>query len=243
MKPVIGITPDFEEENDKVASHDGGSRYFLWERYAASVEQGGGIPLILPYLQESGDMAILMDRLDGLIVTGGAFDVDPTYYGESWTVPQGLVKHMRTRFEMDITLEALRRDLAVLGICGGEQNLNVALGGSLYQDILQQVDGAMDHERKRLEEPLHDVAVTPGTLLHGIVRESLIRVNSSHHQAVRELGDGLRVNARSDDGIIEGIESTRHRFVLGVQWHPEALSYSSSGCRRIFEAFVAAAAK
>jgi len=243
MKPVIGVTPDFDDGGGKGGSGLEGPRYFLWERYAASVERGGGIPLMLPYALEPQEISILLDRLDGLIVTGGAFDVDPAYYGESWSVPQGVVKDRRTRFEMAATLEALRRDLPLLGICGGEQNLNVALGGSLYQDILQQVDGALDHERKRLDDPLHEVVLTPDTLLHGLVGESLIRVNSSHHQAVKKLGDGLQVNARSRDGIIEGIESIRHRFVLGVQWHPESQSESSPGCRRIFESFVAAAAK
>jgi putative glutamine amidotransferase len=243
MIPIIGITPDFDDGTQPGGERGSEPRYFLYERYVASVEQAGGVPLILPYVTDLAAVSRLLGRVDGLIITGGAFDVDPAYYGEAWQVPQGVVKTARTRFEMAVTLEALRRDMPLLGICGGEQNLNVVLKGTLYQDILEQVPGANNHERKDTDDPLHQITLVPGTLLHKIVGEASMRVNSSHHQAVRELGEGLRVNARSEDGIIEGIESSVHRFVVGVQWHPETLAGTGRGSRRIFEALVHEAGK
>lgn len=235
MKPLIGITPDFQEPEDAE------KRYFLYERYPLAVSRAGGVPLILPFVEEPGEVALIFDRIDGLMITGGAFDIDPAHYGEQWAVKEGCVKEVRTRCEMAMAREALRRDLPVLGICGGEQTINVILRGTLYQDILSQKEGAFDHERKEeTGDAFHSVAITPGTLLHRIVGEEVLRVNSSHHQAVREAGDGVVVNARAEDGVIEGIESIRHTFVLGVQWHPECLIETDSADRCILEALVGA---
>ncbi len=233
MGPMIGLTADFDDAG--AAAKD--RRYFLHERYAAAVEAGGGVPLILPYVETPEGVARLLERLDGLIVTGGNFDIDPSYYGEGSQATPRTIKARRTGFEMEITRRALARDMPLLGICGGEQNLNVLLGGSLYQDIREQVPGALNHERKGEAEPLHPVTVAPDTLLQSIVGTVTLHVNSSHHQAVKRPGEGLRVNARSEDGIIEGIESPAHRFVLGVQWHPE----SSPDGVPIFRALVDAA--
>ncbi|NOY53988.1 MAG: gamma-glutamyl-gamma-aminobutyrate hydrolase family protein [Deltaproteobacteria bacterium] len=237
MKPAIGITPDFEERGEKKA---GG--YFLYERYVTAVEEAGGIPLILPYVS-TGEVPRLVDRIDGLIVTGGAFDIDPVLYGEVWSVTEGKVKDRRTAFEMEITRLALVADLPLLGICGGEQLLNVLFGGSLYQDILEQVAGAMNHERKKEQDPLHTIEVVSGTLLSSIVGRPRLPVNSSHHQSVRKLGEGLIVNARAEDGVVEGIESGRHRFALGVQWHPELIAGEGDGKAKIIKALVGEAAR
>ncbi len=236
MKPVIGITPDFEE-----ATGEREGRYLLYERYAAAVEEAGGIPLILPYVATKEEIDSLAGRIDGLIVTGGAFDIDPALYGEAWTVEAGVVKGNRTRFEAGITRRVLEMDKPFLGICGGEQLLNVLFGGTLYQDILEQIDGAMNHERKKEAEPLHAVEVLSGTHLASIVGSDRLLVNSSHHQSVRKVGEGLIVNARAEEGVIEGIESPRHRFVLGVQWHPEGLGGDEAGRGKILEVFVEAA--
>lgn len=234
MKPVIGITADSEDVGES-----GRPRYFLWEAYAAAVEKAGGVPLVLPYVEGPEEISLLVDRIHGLMLTGGAFDIDPSYYGEDWIVEPGTAKETRTRFEMEITKQALDRDLSILGICGGEQNINVALKGSLFQDISTQNPKALNHEQKQEKtETSHEIRITPGTLLHRIVGEDTLRVNSSHHQSVKYPGEGLKVNALSEDGIIEGIESPRHSFVLGVQWHPEHLFGKEPGCRRIFEAFV-----
>jgi len=239
MKPVIGITPDFEQGKEGESD-----RYFVDEAYLSAIEQAEGIPLILPYADAPEEVALLLDHIHGLIVTGGAFDIDPSYYGEAWTVEKGAIKDRRTRFEMEITKQAMERDLPVLGICGGEQNINVALKGSLYQDIVSQVKGAMNHEQKHEKtRAMHKVKITSGTLLHRILGQEFLEVNSTHHQSVKDPGSGLAVNAVAEDGIIEGIESTQHRFVLGVQWHPEHLLENVPLCRRIFEALVQEAGK
>ena len=232
MKPIIGITPDYDP-----GEGGGDPKYFLREPYITAIEQAGGIPLILPYVDGGQEIALLLKRIHGLLLTGGAFDIDPSYYGESWTVKEGTVKENRTHFEMEITRQALAIDLPILGICGGEQNLNVVLKGSLLQDIKSQKPEAMNHEQKKMKtEPDHLVEILKGTLLHQVVGAGSLQVNSTHHQAVKAPGEGVQVNALAPDGVVEGIESTRHRFVLGVQWHPESLIHHNQGCRRIFEA-------
>ncbi len=243
MKPWIGITPDFEEE--KPASGLSASRYVLPERYVSAVERAGGIPLILPYVEKDEEVSYLLDRIHGLLITGGAFDIDPSFYGEGWTVrKKGDVKQRRTRFEIRITGQALARDLPLLGICGGEQVINVALKGTLVQDILACIPGGVDHESGGTGRGrYHPVRVIPGTRLYRIVGRETIRVNTSHHQAVGDPGEGIRVNAVSGDGVIEGIESTRHRFVLGVQWHPESLFETEPSSRRVLKALIEEAGK
>lgn len=231
---IIGLTPDFQEaqENDQ-------AQYFLHERCVTAVEEAGGIPVIVPYVTDQTAVASLLHGFDGLMLTGGAFDIDPFYYDEEWTVKPGTVKAGRTQFEMEITQQAMERDLPILGICGGEQMINVALKGSLYQDIVSQIESALDHEQKHNKsEPHHSVRVQAETLLHRIVGKENLEVNSTHHQSVREPGQGVIVNAVAEDGVIEGIESRAHRFVLGVQWHPEYLFETDPACRKIFEALV-----
>lgn len=239
MKPVIGITSDFEVDQDR-----GQPCYFVWGSYIAAIEEAGGVPLILPYIEDPAGTGLLLGRIHGLMLTGGAFDIDPCHYGEEWTVQKGTVKENRTRFELEITRQAMKSGLPVLGICGGEQNINVALNGSLYQDIRTQRQGALDHEQKKPKaEASHQVRIVPGTLLHRIVGQEIIEVNSTHHQAVKGLGQGLKANALAEDGVIEGVESEGSAFVLGVQWHPEHLFVHDPACRRIFEAFIDEAAR
>ena len=236
--PVIGITADYAEANLGKKSE---ATLFLAQRYYRAVEQAGATPLILPPLSSSAASRRALDLLDGLIISGGGFDIHPSYYGEKPIHELGVVKAERTEFELDITLAALKKDLPVLGICGGEQALNVVLGGSLYQDIATQVPHANEHQQsERKTEGGHRVAIADGTRLRAVVGRSSLEVNTTHHQAVKQLGKGLISDAVADDGVIEGIESTRHRFVIGVQWHPEVLSPRRRAHRRIFDAFVAA---
>jgi len=150
-------------------------------------------------------------------------------------------KDGRTAFESAILKGALKRDMPVLGICGGQQLLNVVLGGTLIQHIPAEVDDALAHEQPNPRtEPGHVVHVVKGTLLYRITGSEALAVNSAHHQAAKDVGRDVIVNATADDGIIEGIEHPRYRFCLGVQWHPEYLI--SPGDGRILDAFVAAAA-
>jgi len=210
--------------------------YALRENYCAAVMRAGGLPILLPHEVEQVDA--YLDRLDGLIVTGGNFDVDPSLFGDDSRHPTVKTKTRRTAFELAATRGALDRDLPLLGICGGQQLLNVVLGGTLIQHIPDEVGGALAHEQPNpRDQPGHLVRVIHGTLLRRICQTDELAVNSAHHQAAKAVGPGVVVNAIAADGVIEGIEAPARRFCLGVQWHPEYAI--SAGDERIFEAFVA----
>jgi putative glutamine amidotransferase len=183
-----------------------------------------------------------LGRLDALVVTGGAFDVDPALYGAGDRHATVSLKEGRTAVELALLRGALERDLPVLGICGGEQLMAVALGGTLIQHIPDSVPDCLEHEQQRPHgEPAHEVTVTPDTLLHRIVGRTRLEVNSSHHQAVALPGSHAIANAVAPDGVIEGVEDSRWRFCLGVQWHPEFDTDPAD--RLIFEALVEAATR
>lgn len=232
--PLIGITADVAG-----AAAGKGTTLFLPQRYFAAIERAGAIPVVLAAVRSKFAVRRLLNMLNGLVLSGGNFDIHPRFYGERPITALGEIKSERTEFELEITDQALKRDLPVLGICGGAQAINVALGGSLYQDIPTQLSdaGTCEHSSKNPHGG-HPIRVESGTCLFEIVRRSRLKVNTSHHQAVKRLGRGLIVNAVADDGVIEGIESTNHGFVLGVQWHPEVLATRQSHQRRIFDSFV-----
>jgi len=234
--PLIGLTLDSEPPGKYSKTHPW---YAIRENYCDAVAAAGGLALLLPHEPDRAEEYLAV--LDGLIVTGGAFDVDPALFGAATTHPAVTTKKRRTAFELAMTRGAVAADRAVLGICGGMQLLNVALGGTLLQHIPDEWPGALQHEQPNPRtEPGHTIKVEPGTLLHRVTRMDEMPVNSAHHQAVKAVGRGLVVDARAPDGIVEGVEDPRRRFVLGVEWHPE---YSlSPGDTRIFEALVAAAA-
>ena len=237
-QPVIGFTLDYEE--GRPGSYSKMPWYALRENYMSAVSRFGGVPLPLPH--EVGQVATYLDMLDGLVVTGGAFDVSPELYGEKTSSDKVTTKDRRTQFEFAITKAAIARDLPVLGICGGQQLMNVVLGGTLIQHIPDSVKNALEHEQKNPRtEPGHEVKITKGTLLHKIVGSDKIAVNSAHHQAVAKPAPGSVVDAVADDGVIEGIELPGKKFCLGVQWHPE---YFVTGAdERIMAAFVSACKK
>src|ERR1700677_250240 len=232
-RPVIGVTLDYEEP--------GGYSKYPWyalrRNYLDAVAAAGGLPVALPH--DTASAAEYLDHIDGLLVTGGAFDVDPSLYGDGARHATIKLKQNRTAAELALTMGALGRDMPVLGICGGQQLLAVALGGTLIQHIPDTIAHALPHEQPNpRHEPGHAVAVLPGTLLHRIVGAAEMRVNSAHHQAVRAPGPHAVVNATAPDTVIEGLEDARYRFCLGVQWHPEF--FIDPGDRRIFDAFIAA---
>ena len=234
IRPLIGVTLDAEPP--------GGYSKYPWyalrANYAEAIAASGGLPVALPH--DPGLAPNYLDRIDALVVTGGAFDVDPALYGDTERHMTVTLKETRTASELALVRGALARDMPVLGICGGEQLLIVALGGSLLQHIPDSVPDAMEHEQRNpRDQPGHTVDIVPGTLLHRIVRASTMQVNSAHHQAVRDAGRWATVNATAPDGVIEGIEDRRYGFCLGVQWHPEFLI--DSGDKRILDALVAAA--
>ncbi len=232
--PAIGITLDSEGS--------GGYSKYPWyalrQNYAAAVAAAGGLPLALAHLPELAEA--MLDRLDALVITGGAFDVGPELYGESAMHTATTLKAARTAAELALLRGALNRDMPVLGICGGEQLLAVGLGGTLIQHIPDAIHNPLAHEQPNpRHEPGHPVAITPGSRLAAITAETGLLVNSAHHQAVRTPGQA-RVNATAPDGVIEGIEDPSRRFCIGVQWHPEFLINAAD--RRLFDALVAACA-
>lgn len=216
--PAIGITLDSEE----AGGYSKYPWYALRRNYCQSIAQAGGLPLPLPHHPELAEA--FLDRIDALVLTGGAFDVDPALFGASERHDTVVLKGARTAFEMAIIKGALHRDLPILGICGGQQLLNVALGGTLIQHIPDSVPGCLAHEQPNpRHEAGHGVELVAGTRLAAICGEGRIAVNSAHHQAVAQVAPGCVINARADDGVIEGIEDPARRFCIGVQWHPEFL--------------------
>lgn len=237
-RPTIGVTLDSE----KPGGYSKYPWYALRTNYLDAIAATGGVPMALSHHAELA--AAFLDRIDALVVTGGAFDVDPGLYGDGDRHDTVVLKAGRTAAEMALVRGALARDMPVLGICGGEQLLAVALGGTLIQHIPDAVPGALAHEQPNpRHEPGHEVSVVAGTLLHRIVGSATMNVNTAHHQAVRAPGPqaphaSYVVNATAGDGVIEGIEDAGYRFCLGVQWHPEF--FIDPGDRRIFDALVAA---
>jgi putative glutamine amidotransferase len=234
-RPIIGITLDSEPAG-------GWSKmpwYALRQNYCDAVARAGGLPVPLPHEPELA--AEYLATIDGLLVTGGAFDVDPSLFGAATRHATVKTKDRRTAFEYAITKGMIDADKPVLGICGGQQLMNVVLGGTLIQHIPDEVSDPLAHEQPNPRtEAGHSVKIVAGTLLHRVVKELELPVNSAHHQAVKAVGTGIVVNALAPDGVIEGIEDPRRRFCIGVEWHPE---YSiSPGDDRIFDAFVRAAA-
>jgi len=232
-RPAIGVTLDSEPPGGYAKQ----PWYALRENYCDVLAEAGAVPFALPH--EPDLVEDYLARLDGLVITGGAFDIDPALYGAGERHPTVRLKERRTRFEWAITEGALARDLPILGICGGQQLLNVVLGGSLIQHIPDAVPDALPHEQPNPRtEPGHEVLVEPGTLLHRLTRAERLLVNSAHHQAAETVGPSIVVSGRAPDGVIEAIEDPRRSFCLGVQWHPEYRI--GAGDTAILEGFVAA---
>lgn len=226
-RPFIGILCG-------LAGREGETSYHLDRLYARAIEGAGGWPVLLPCLRSAAAARALLGLLDGLLLTGGT-DVNPRRWGERKHPHAVLLPPEREESDFLAIREALRRDLPVLGICCGCQELNVALGGSIHQH-LPDLPGAGRHAGG----VRHAVDLLPGSRLRRILRAGRITVNSYHHQACLRLGRGLLIAARSLDGIVEAVESAHHRFAVGVQWHPERLP----GDRRqqaLFRRFVAEA--
>lgn len=216
--------------------------FSLRDDYVRAVETAGGLPLVLaPGKPEDAPAlaAEYLDRVQALVLSGGA-DVDPALYGEARHATVKRVFPERDAFELALCREALRRDLPTLAICRGHQLLNVATGGTLFQDIASQVEAAVVHDPDQERwERCHDVVLLPGTRLRDILGQERVAVNSFHHQAVKELGQGLVLSARGcDDGVIEGMEMPDRKFVIGVQWHPESFWDRPQGFQPLFQALV-----
>lgn len=236
-KPIIGISLDREEAGGYNKEMPW---YALRTNYCSSISNAGGLPFALPY--DTGAIDDYLNIIDGLLLTGGFFDVDPSYYGSGHKHKTVETKNDRTKFEFEIARQAIYRNIPILGICGGQQLMNVALGGTLIQHIPDEIENCLEHEQKFVHtKPAHSVAVIENTLLSRIVGKKDMQVNSSHHQAVKTVGDDVLINAIAPDGVIEGIEYTKHPFCIGVEWHPEYLI--DDGDSLLIEAFIRSSKK
>jgi putative glutamine amidotransferase len=184
----------------------------------------------------------LVTHIDGLLLTGSGPDLAPELYGERQRYKFRVMSQRRATFELEMAQLARAADLPLLGICGGMQALNVAFGGSLYQDIDSQRPHPLRHRQTAPATQLsHAVKIAPNSVLRRVVGTATMRVNSSHHQSVKDVAPSLQASALAPDGIIEAIESPAQRFLLGIQWHPEFLFDRHDRHRRLFEAFLEAA--
>jgi putative glutamine amidotransferase len=239
-RPLIGITA-FET---RYIDSPHLPIFALNRRYVMAVEAAGGAPVMLPPGLSGESLRALFDRLDGLLLSGGG-DIDPVCYGETPHPATKEVSADRDQMELDLARWAMQTGKAMLSICRGIQVFNVALGGTLVQDIPSQVAGALAHTfdatKVAREYQAHTVRIDPDTRLREVMQVEQAGVNSWHHQSVKQAAPGLRVTALSPDGVIEAMELPGHRFALGVQWHPEWLYDHQPEMKRLFEALVQAA--
>ena len=216
--------------------------YFLRARYLQAIQDAGGVPLVLPLTPNPATQKLLLEQCSGLLVTGSGSDLAPGWYGERKRYPFKQMSEDRARLEIGLSKLAFRNGVPTLGICGGMQSMNVALGGTLIQDIPAQIKTTIEHlPSTSATKPAHSIAITPKTLLQKIAKKSTISVNSSHHQSVKAVPRVFQINAVAPDGVIEGFEASSHPFWLGVQWHPEFLYRDDPIQKRLFTALIAAA--
>ncbi|MDE7333873.1 MAG: gamma-glutamyl-gamma-aminobutyrate hydrolase family protein [Lachnospiraceae bacterium] len=233
MKPVIGVIPLFDEERDSI---------WMLPGYMEGIRMAGGLPIILPLKAVGDEIARIMEVCSGFLFTGGQ-DVNPALYGAEKKPACGKASHDRDTLEKEIFARALKADKPVFGICRGIQLINVLCGGTLYQDLPTEYKGtkAVDHHMKPpYDVPCHQVEILADTPLGELTDEMTVSVNSYHHQAVKELAQGLKPMAVSEDGLVEALYMPGKKFVQAVQWHPEFIYESDENARKLFQAFVKA---
>jgi len=239
--PIIGISCDGIEAAHKHHPPRVGQN----QTYVNALVRAGAAPLLLPNVVDTDLLRALYENLDGLLLSGGG-DIDPTRYGEPNHEKCGRINAERDEAELTLTRWVVEDGKPLLAICRGIQILNVALGGSLYQDIEAQVPDPLEHtwypEHPR-QHRSHTVAVTPGTRLAQIFEGASLPVNSLHHQALKDLAPPLTVSARASDKVVEAVELCspahgRHPFALGVQWHPEDLAPDDARQQGLFDSLV-----
>jgi|SRR5579872_5389013 len=242
-RPVIGIAT----QTLPAVPGERPSCWVMGRSYIEELRKVGAIPWIIPLVPHDTDtLQQIFDRLDGVFITGGV-DVDPSHYGESKSPLCGDTDPDRDAVEIGLLRHALKQNLPILAVCRGIQILNVACGGTLYQDVTSQVPSAMKHDYfPTREKPCrkflaHDIVVKPNSRLGRILGNDVVQVNSMHHQAIKDLAPNLTPTAHAADGIIEAVESTDERYLIAVQWHPEELTESHPGMARLFSSFAEAA--
>ncbi len=216
-KPLIGLSVD--SSCDKHYSDY--PWYALRENYCDTIHQSGGVPIMIPHNVDL--IENYLNIVDGIVITGGNFDHDPKMYGEDFQHPKTALNPERSAFDFSLVKSSLDYDIPFLGICAGQQMLNIVRGGTLIQSIPDEMPHALNHAQEECRHrPTHDIRIVENTLLAKCNKGAqTASVNTSHHQSIKDLGQNLIINATTSDGIIEGIEDPSMTFCLGVQWHPE----------------------
>ena len=246
-RPLIGIPAQTLQAIDDIPKGLPHS-WVMNSRYSVAVADAGAAPVMIPLLsRDLPSLRAVYHQLDGVLLAGGV-DMDPCTFGESPHPRLGRIDRDRDAVELALARWAIEDRKPILGLCRGHQVLNVALGGTLWQDIESQVPGAIKHDYfptagYARDFKAHPVDVAPGSRLEAAFGEPAIQVNSMHHQAVKELAAPLRASGRAPDGLIEAFESGTDHFLVGVQWHPEMFEQSDTGTRALFRHFVAAASR
>ncbi|GAA0862711.1 gamma-glutamyl-gamma-aminobutyrate hydrolase family protein [Paraclostridium tenue] len=235
MKPLIGVL-------GRLATIDSGAfngleRVNLTNAYVDAIEKAGGVPIVVPVNTNKENIKAQVSAMDGIIISGGD-DVNPNLYKEEPVRELGYINPIIDEFDIEVIKVALEMNKPILGICRGLQVLNVALGGSLYQD-LKYIKGSHIKHNQETKTYLgtHYIDIKENSILKEIIKEKVL-VNSYHHQSVKTLGNNLKVIAYSNDGIIEAVQKENEKFVLGVQWHPELMVDYSPHMLNLFKRFV-----
>lgn len=231
MNPVIGLTCTKENIVN-------GSINRINSTYIDVVLRTGGIPIIIPVLKDTKEVAKYLNTIDGIIFTGGG-DVSSLYFNVEPIKEVDSIDHDRDNTEMELFKGVYEKGIPILGICRGAQLINIALGGDIYQDIYSQVSNVNGHTcGTNVQEGYHTINILEDSILFEIFKKDKLVVNSQHHQAIRNIGENLRVIARTSDGIVEAIESTNDKFILGLQFHPEAMAMKYEEFLKPFKYFV-----
>ena len=243
-RPLIGITTQTLQAIDGIPEGLPHS-VVMNQRYYHATAMAGAAPVLIPLLDDLETLRAIYDRMDGILIPGGV-DVDPAAFGETPHEKLGRIDPARDRVELQLVKWAVEDRKPLLGLCRGLQVINVALGGTLYQDLEAEYPHAIKHdyfpnygfERDYLA---HEVALAPGSRLRHALAKEQIAVNSMHHQGIKVLGRGLSASATAPDGLIEAAESSGDSFLVGVQWHPEVFDSTDPNTEHLFDGFIAAA--
>lgn len=225
-RKVIGVTP-----NLRLSTWDNGEG-----SYCHSIVNSGGLPVLLPPVEEDEHIEWLLESCDGFLFTGG-IDIHPKYFGEEIWNNTVEINDKRDKVELKLIKRLIEENKPILAICRGIQVLNVALGGTLYQDLPTQLNLIHRQKEPGLEWG-HGVNIVENTPFYNLFKKKRIKTNTSHHQSIKDLGEGLSLMATADDGVVEAVYMPNKKYVIGVQWHPESLSHISKDHKAIFDDFI-----
>ena len=228
MKPIIAILTPVDDERS----------VNLLNTYSAAIERSGGIPIIIPYTESDEMLNEYAELCDGVLFSGGC-DIEPKRFGEEKKETCGNIQKYRDALEFAFFKKAFELKKPIMAICRGIQVVNVALGGTLYQDIPSEIPSEIPHRQKEpRNQPSHDVKIISDTPLMELIGKERMTANSFHHQSIKALGDGLEVMALSDDGIIEAVYYNGENYIRGYQWHPERLFEINADNKALFDNFI-----